>query len=232
MASTISDLSAVWLRVDDDCGFDVAWVTDRFEGGVELTRANPPEGAEGVLNVSDEVFDVLKPVTSDPKIAFADLIDLPQTNTAALLHNLRLRYNEDEIFTAIGDQCLVTVNPYKPLEMCQSEHLSALAHEPDVSALPPHLFKIAHSAYTRMLRSASAGAQSILISGESGAGKTEATKQCMHCLAEISNSSGSSTEAALESGELLEAFGNAKTSHNDNSSRFGTLVESSNLLTC
>ena len=61
----------------------------------------------------------------------------------------------------------------------------------------------------------------MLISGESGADKTEATKQCIGCLAEISGSSGAVTEAALESGVLLEAFGNAKTMHNNNSSRFG-----------
>ena len=64
-------------------------------------------------------------------------------------------------------------------------------------------------------------AQSILISGESGAGKTETTKMAMSCLAEISGSSGAMTEKCLESGIVLEAFGNAKTVYNNNSSRFG-----------
>jgi len=71
------------------------------------------------------------------------------------------------------------------------------------------VFKISKSAYQALIRTG--GAQSILISGESGAGKTEATKLSMTCLAEVSGSSGKSTEAALESGILLEAFGNAKT---------------------
>ena len=74
--------------------------------------------------------------------------------------------------------------------------------------------------------------RSVLISGESGAGKTEATKQCMGCLAEISGSSGTATEAALESGILLEAFGNAKTVHNNNSSRFGKWCASAVLSLC
>jgi hypothetical protein len=85
----------------------------------------------------------------------------------------------------------------------------AMTQSSDPDSLPPHVFKIAHSAFTTMIRSG--GAQSILISGESGAGKTEATKLCMACLAEISGSSGKGTESALESGILLEAFGNAKT---------------------
>ena len=74
-------------------------------------------------------------------------------------------------------------------------------------------------------RCATGGAQSILISGESGAGKTESAKLCMSCLARLSASSAAVTAAALESGLLLESFGNAKTVYNDNSSRFGKWVE-------
>ena len=223
LSSGIVDLSACWLPVLDSTCYDIAWVIERFDGGVELQRANPPPDEEAILTVTEEAFAELSPVTSDPNIDVADLVDLPDVNTAALLHNLKLRYGKDDIFTAIGESCLVTVNPYKPLDACQSEHLSALAAEADPSALPPHIFKIAHASYTRMLQQQAA--QSILISGESGAGKTEATKQCMNCLAELSGSSGSATEAALESGVLLEAFGNARTAHNDNSSRFGKWCE-------
>ena len=98
----------------------------------------------------------------------------------------------------------------------------SMMEEEDVEKLPPHVFKIAKAAYASMCRTG--GAQSVLISGESGAGKTETTKLCMSCLAEISGSSGKSTESALESGILLEAFGNAKTVRNNNSSRFGKMM--------
>ena len=89
-------------------------------------------------------------------------------------------------------------------------------------ALEPHVFGVASNAYRNLL--ITRRPQCIVVSGESGAGKTETTKLCMSCLAEISGSSGKSTESALESGILLEAFGNAKTLRNDNSSRFGKYI--------
>ena len=85
--------------------------------------------------------------------------------------------------------------------------------------MPPHVSKTAATAYASLVDGD--GAQSILISGESGAGKTETTKIAMACLTAISGSSGKTAEAALESGIVLETFGNAKTVFNNNSSRFG-----------
>ena len=185
-----------------------------------MKRVDPPapEGVSDKVTLTEVEAEELLPVTGDPMESVEDLVQLQDVNAGAVLQNLRLRYAEDEIFTAIGP-ILITINPYKSLEVCSAEHMSQLTKTADVEGLPPHIFKIAHSAYARMRQTGSAC--SILISGESGAGKTEACKLCMNSLAEISGSSGASTEAALESGLLLEAFGNAKTVHNNNSSRFG-----------
>lgn len=193
-----------WLSVEDDVAWVVATVESRFDSVVELRRMDNGES----ISLSEEEFAKLLPVTSDPTASVDDLVRMNDVNAGALLENLRLRYNKDEIFTTIGPGMLITVNPYKPLAICSAEHMSAMKDAPNPEALPPHIFKLAQSAYSRMLQSVTA--QSILVSGESGAGKTEATKLCMACLAEISGSSGESTEAALESGILLEAIGNAK----------------------
>ena len=88
-------------------------------------------------------------------------------------------------------------------------------------ALPAHAFSIAAAAYAGLVESVPGEPQSVLVSGESGAGKTETTKLLVACLALVSSSSGAVVEAALESGLLLEAFGNARTVYNNNSSRFG-----------
>ena len=209
---------SVWLNVDDEDAWVIATVGEKFGGSVMLKRTSAPKGVELETSVSEEAFAKLSPATGDPNKSVADLVWMPDVNTGAVLHNLRLRYAANDIYTAIGP-ILIAVNPYKMLECCSAETLASMMEEEDVEKLPPHVFKIAKAAYASMCRTG--GAQSVLISGESGAGKTETTKLCMSCLAEISGSSGKSTESALESGILLEAFGNAKTVHNNNSSRFG-----------
>ena len=91
----------------------------------------------------------------------------------------------------------------------------------DANDLPPHAHSSVARAYSSMVQGKHGTPQSVLVSGESGAGKTETIKLCMAALANISRSTGSTTEAALESGLILEAFGNAMTVYNHNSSRFG-----------
>ena len=136
-----------------------------------------------------------------------------------MLHTLRERYEQDTIFTCIGP-VLIAINPYKPVPSCKAAYLAELSRrEPE--ALPAHAFAIAEAAYSGLVDTVPGVPQSVLVSGESGAGKTETTKILVACLALVSNSSGAVVEAALESGLLLEAFGNAKTVFNNNSSRFG-----------
>jgi myosin heavy subunit len=133
----------------------------------------------------------------------------------------RERHARQNVYTAIGP-IVLALNPFAAVNECTPEHLSVLASKKDADGLPPHAFNLARSAYTVMARTG--GAQSILVSGESGAGKTETAKICMRCLANLSGSSEKATALTLESGLLLEAFGNAKTVHNHNSSRFGKWV--------
>ena len=148
--------------------------------------------------------------------------DEARTERRAVLHTLRQRYERGRIYTAVGP-IILAVNPFCATAECAPERLACFTLDADPAGLPPHVFHVARSAYTVM--AATGGAQSVLISGESGAGKTETAKLCMACLAQLSQSPRASTEAALESSLLLEAFGNAKTVYNENSSRFGKWVE-------
>ena len=151
----MSDMAAVWLPVEDDMAFDIAWIVDRLDTRVELRRANPP-GVDGTVLLEEQDVETLTQVTSDPSNTYSDFVQLPDVNTPAMLHNLRLRYSSDQIYTSIGPNCLVTLNPYKALGICQAEHMSSLAHEADPEATPPHIFKIAYSAYAKLLQTACA----------------------------------------------------------------------------
>ena len=207
----------VWLQVDDADAWTLATVTDRSGSDVQLTRLHAPPGVDKKLVISEEAFSKLSLATGELAVPGDDLVALEDVSDATMLHTLRLRYARDDIFTAIGP-VLIVVNPYKPVRVCSGETFASL-NELEEDDLPPHVFRIATAAFAGMVRTRKA--QSILISGESGAGKTETTKMAMSCLAEISGSSGAMTEKCLESGIVLEAFGNAKTVYNNNSSRFG-----------
>ena len=155
-----------------------------------------------------------------------DLVNISDLNEMSILHNLRCRYREDKIYTNISS-ILISVNPFKLLPLYTPEMLDKYReHSRD---LPPHIFTIAHNAYTNMLNNL--GDQSVVISGESGAGKSEATKLILQFLADVSTraSKGLSIASPLEqqilaANPILEAFGNAKTLRNNNSSRFGKLI--------
>ena len=126
----------------------------------------------------------------------------------------------DRIYPAIG-HVTISVNPYRQIADCTSAAIAQCAREGEDA--PPHIVRTATIAYHGLTLTSPEDRQpqSILISGETGAGKTEACKLCLLALAELSGSSGAATEQCLESAVLLEAFGNAKTVYNDNSSRFG-----------
>lgn len=148
---------------------------------------------------------------------------LPQLHHAGLLHNLRFRYAKDNIYTYSG-LFLIAINPYKTLPIYAEEYIRKHQgrRREDV---PPHVFTFADYAYRGMLLNKKN--QSMLVTGESGAGKTENTKKIIQYLTGIASTkdSGDISEKLLSTNPLLEAFGNAKTIKNDNSSRFGKFIE-------
>ncbi|KAB5531005.1 hypothetical protein PHYPO_G00135900 [Pangasianodon hypophthalmus] len=149
-----------------------------------------------------------------------DMTQLEELHEAAVLLNLKKRFERELIYTYIGS-ILVSVNPYKMFNIYGTDMV--LQHKGHaLGENPPHLFAIANAAYTKMMDAKQN--QCIIISGESGSGKTEATKLVLRYLAAIQHKRNI-TQQILEAAPLLESFGNAKTVRNDNSSRFGKYIE-------
>ncbi|XP_067106712.1 unconventional myosin-X [Osmerus mordax] len=159
-----------------------------------------------------------------------DMSCLDELHEAAIMHNLHLRYTQDLIYTNIGS-ILAAVNPYKQvpgLYDCAAVERYSQHH---LGELPPHIFAVANECYRCLWKRHDS--QCVLISGESGAGKTESTKLLLKFLSVMSqNSAGAplserSThveQAIVQSSPIMEAFGNAKTVYNNNSSRFGKFI--------
>ncbi|NXT85273.1 MYO15 protein, partial [Zapornia atra] len=149
-----------------------------------------------------------------------DMTQLEDLQEAAVLSNIRTRFERQLIYTYIGS-ILVSVNPYRLYNIYGTEQV--LQYEGRaLGENPPHLFAIANVAYSKVMDAKHN--QCIIISGESGSGKTEATKLILRYLAAVSQKRSTAPQI-LEATPLLESFGNAKTVRNDNSSRFGKFVE-------
>ncbi|ROI38990.1 Myosin-9 [Anabarilius grahami] len=147
-----------------------------------------------------------------------DMAELTCLNEASVLHNLKERYYSGLIYTYSGLFCVV-INPYKNLPI-YSEEIVEMFKGKKRHKMPPHIYAITDMAYRSMLQDRED--QSILCTGESGAGKTENTKKVIQYLAHVASShKGELEKQLLQVNSILEAFGNAKTVNNNNSSRFG-----------
>ncbi|VVC86801.1 unnamed protein product [Leptidea sinapis] len=156
---------------------------------------------------------------------YPDLCQLPELNEQTLLDNLRARFGAGYIYTYVGS-ILIALNPFKFYPIYNPKYVKLYQNKRIGSTLPPHIFAVADAAYHCMLRERTN--QCIVISGESGSGKTESTNFLLHHLTALSQkgSHGSGVEQTiLSAGPVLEAFGNAKTAHNNNSSRFGKFIQ-------
>nr|XP_043623219.1 myosin-1 isoform X2 [Erigeron canadensis] len=193
------------------------------DGNWELAKILSITGTESLISFSEGKVlkvnsDSLLPANPEILDGVDDLMQLSYLNEPSVLYNLQYRYDRDMIYSKAGP-VLVAVNPFKKIPLYGSDYIEAYKNK---STDNPHVYAIADTAIREMIRDEVN--QSIVISGESGAGKTETAKIAMQYLAALGGGSGIEYEI-LKTNPILEAFGNAKTSRNNNSSRFGKLIE-------
>ncbi|XWS52002.1 hypothetical protein CRYUN_Cryun11dG0030300 [Craigia yunnanensis] len=200
----------VWCRLSDGVwGSGTIQSTSGEESFVSLSNGN-------VVKVSTSE---LLPANPEIVEGVNDLIQLSYLNEPSVLHNLKYRYSRDMIYSKAGP-VLIAVNPFKDVQIYGKDFVTYYRQKATDS---PHVFAIADTAYNEMMNDGVN--QSIIISGESGAGKTETAKVAMQYLAALGGGNGGIECEIIQTNCILEAFGNAKTSRNDNSSRFGKLIE-------
>nr|XP_016487607.1 PREDICTED: myosin-2-like isoform X2 [Nicotiana tabacum] len=161
----------------------------------------------------------LLPANPDILQGVDNLIQLCYLNEPSVVHNLEHRYHQDRIYTKAGP-VLIAVNPFKEIQLYGNEHITAYRQK---LLDDPHIYSVADAAYSQMMEDEIN--QSIIISGESGSGKTETAKYAIEYLAMISGGNNRIESEVLQTSCILEAFGNAKTPWNNNSTRFGKLIE-------
>ncbi|KAF9680424.1 hypothetical protein SADUNF_Sadunf06G0119800 [Salix dunnii] len=201
----------------------LAWIDGevlRINGGEVHVQAT--NGKTVVANISK----VFPKDTEAPPGGVDDMTKLSYLHEPGVLHNLAARYELNEIYTYTGN-ILIAINPFQRLPHMYDTHMMEQYKGAAFGELSPHVFAVADVAYRQMINEGKSN--SILVSGESGAGKTETTKMLMRYLAYMGGRSGvegrTVEQQVLESNPVLEAFGNAKTVRNNNSSRFGKFVE-------
>ncbi|KAK5213185.1 class II myosin [Exophiala xenobiotica] len=164
-------------------------------------------------------------ITKKKEVGVSDLTLLSKVSNEAINDNLKKRFEHGEIYTYIG-HVLVSVNPFRDLGIYTDQVLDSYRGRNRLE-VPPHVFAVAESSYYNM--KAYQDNQCVIISGESGAGKTEAAKRLMQYIANVSGGNDTGIQRVkdmvLATNPLLESFGNAKTLRNNNSSRFGKYLE-------
>uniref|UniRef100_A0A673Z2K8 Myosin, heavy chain 11b, smooth muscle n=1 Tax=Salmo trutta TaxID=8032 RepID=A0A673Z2K8_SALTR len=210
----------VWIPSEKE-GFEAASIKEEKGDDVLVELAN---GRKATVN-KDDIQKMNPPKFSKVE----DMAALTCLNEASVLHNLKERYFSSLIYTYSGLFCVV-VNPYKMLPI-YSEKIIQIYKGKKRHEVPPHIYSITDNAYRNMMQERED--QSILCTGESGAGKTENTKKVIQYLAVVASShkgskkdtGGELEKQLLQANPILEAFGNAKTIKNDNSSRFGKFIK-------
>ncbi|XP_052114569.1 myosin-17 [Arachis duranensis] len=207
------------------------WVEDPTEAWIdgEVSKISGEEVHVRLTNGKTAIKTISKVFPKDneaPPGGVDDMTKLSYLHEPGVLHNLATRYELNEIYTYTGN-ILIAVNPFQRLPHLYDTHMMEQYKGATFGELSPHVFAVAEVAYRAMINEGKSN--SILVSGESGAGKTETTKMLMRYLAYLGGRSGvegrTVEQQVLESNPVLEAFGNAKTVRNNNSSRFGKFVE-------
>nr|XP_027784022.1 unconventional myosin-VI isoform X4 [Marmota flaviventris] len=211
----MEDGKPVWAPHPTD-GFQMGNIVDIGPDSLTIEPLN--QKGKTFLALINQVF----PAEEDSKKDVEDNCSLMYLNEATLLHNIKVRYSKDRIYTYVAN-ILIAVNPYFDIPKIYSSDTIKSYQGKSLGTMPPHVFAIADKAFRDM--KVLKISQSVIVSGESGAGKTENTKFVLRYLTESYGTGQDIDERIVEANPLLEAFGNAKTVRNNNSSRFGKFVE-------
>nr|XP_044613468.1 unconventional myosin-VI isoform X10 [Equus asinus] len=211
----MEDGKPVWAPHPTD-GFQMGNIVDIGPDSLTIEPLN--QNGKTFLALINQVF----PAEEDSKKDVEDNCSLMYLNEATLLHNIKVRYSKDRIYTYVAN-ILIAVNPYFDIPKIYSSETIKSYQGKSLGTMPPHVFAIADKAFRDM--KVLKMSQSIIVSGESGAGKTENTKFILRYLTESYGTGQDIDDRIVEANPLLEAFGNAKTVRNNNSSRFGKFVE-------
>uniref|UniRef100_A0A674BTT7 Unconventional myosin-VI n=1 Tax=Salmo trutta TaxID=8032 RepID=A0A674BTT7_SALTR len=211
----MEDGKPVWAPHPTD-GFQLGMIVDIGAGVLTIEPFN--RKGKTFLASMNQVF----PAEEDVNKHMEDNCSLMYLNEGTLLNNVRVRYSKDKIYTYVAN-ILIAVNPYYDIPKLYAPETIKSYQGRSLGTLPPHVYAIADKAYRdmRVLKMS----QSIIVSGESGAGKTENTKFVLRYLTTSYGTGQDIDERIVQANPLLEAFGNAKTVRNNNSSRFGKFVE-------
>ncbi|KAG1367580.1 myosin-17 [Cocos nucifera] len=220
MATPVNIIVGSHVWVEDPV---LAWIDGEvFQINGSEIHVHTTNGKTVVANLSK----VFPKDTEAPPGGVDDMTKLSYLHEPGVLQNLATRYELNEIYTYTGN-ILIAINPFQSLPHLYDTHMMEQYKGATFGELSPHVFAVADVAYRAMINEGKSN--SILVSGESGAGKTETTKMLMRYLAYLCGRSGvegrTVEQQVLESNPVLEAFGNAKTVRNNNSSRFGKFVE-------
>uniref|UniRef100_A0A673XWL1 Myosin VA n=1 Tax=Salmo trutta TaxID=8032 RepID=A0A673XWL1_SALTR len=213
----------VWIP-DADEVWKSAELTKNYKHGDSTLHLTLEDGMDIEHKLDDKTKNLPHLRNPDILVGENDLTALSYLHEPAVLHNLKVRFTDSKLIYTYCGIVLVAINPYENLPIYGSDIINAYSGQ-NMGDMDPHIFAVAEEAYKQMARDERN--QSIIVSGESGAGKTVSAKYAMRYFATVS---GAATEANVEekvlaSNPIMEAIGNAKTTRNDNSSRFGKYIE-------
>uniref|UniRef100_A0A8C7U0E5 Myosin VB n=1 Tax=Oncorhynchus mykiss TaxID=8022 RepID=A0A8C7U0E5_ONCMY len=219
----LNTYTRVWIPDPEDVWRAAEIIKDYKEGEPILhLKLEDESPLEYRIGPKDNPLPFLR--NPDILVGENDLTALSYLHEPAVLHNLKVRFLEpNHIYTYCGI-VLVAINPYDQLQIYGEEVINAYSGQ-NMGDMDPHIFAVAEEAYKQMARDERN--QSIIVSGESGAGKTVSAKYAMRFFATVGGSANDTNveEKVLASSPIMEAIGNAKTTRNDNSSRFGKYIQ-------
>uniref|UniRef100_G3UFC8 Unconventional myosin-Va n=1 Tax=Loxodonta africana TaxID=9785 RepID=G3UFC8_LOXAF len=220
---TVFKFARVWIPDPEEVWKSAELLKD-YKPGDKVLLLRLEEGKDLEYHLDPKTKELPHLRNPDILVGENDLTALSYLHEPAVLHNLRVRFIDSKLIYTYCGIVLVAINPYEQLPIYGEDIINAYSGQ-NMGDMDPHIFAVAEEAYKQMARDERN--QSIIVSGESGAGKTVSAKYAMRYFATVSGSASEANveEKVLASNPIMESIGNAKTTRNDNSSRFGKYIE-------